>query len=238
MRPCFKMNKKIIKKIEIIVVLIAIIVIIVFFIANGKDKKNEIDTEKGEISSQENTEILQNNDMTEIYLQTTEAIEERNRSKVLNKTDQADAIGAEAIAQYNNYKILPSVIVAKAMFESGFGIDEVAACVNNYFNLEYKSDCGTKYQLFTFGESSDLKDDDTQKSEYTVAYRKYDSPKESVDDYEKYISESIPKLVGEQDYMKACKLIDKQNADELVRLIEQYQYDQKYDSSIKKDKED
>ena len=238
MRPYFKMNKKNIKKIEIAVVLIEIIVNIVFFIANGKDKKNdEIDTENGIVSSLD-TEILKNNDTTETYLQTTEAVEERNRAKVLNKTDQADLIGAEAMAQYDNYKILPSVVVAKAMFESGFGIDEVASKVNNYFNLEYTSDCDTKYQLFTFGESSDLKDDDTQKSEYTVAYRKYDSPKDCVDDYEKYVSVNIPKLVNEQDYMEACKLIDKDNADELNKLIEQYQYDQKYDSVIKKDKED
>lgn len=214
----------------LIIFFFVIVICIVFLVRGGQAAdKNELNTEKGEILNRDvSTEELLNDGDPDAVLSTSESLKQQERSQRHGKMDVADAVGGEAMELFKTYKILPSAVVAKAMFESGFGIADIVD-INNYFYLKYEKGCGTDYQIYTYSNESDEKDVGDS-NEYTVAYRKYATLKDGVEDYEKYLLKNVPDIANQNDYVKACEMIDPDNAEELITLIEQYQFDKRYDS--------
>ena len=55
-----------------------------------------------------------------------------------------ESIGAAAVRYYPQYKILPSLTIAQAILESGWGKSGLAA-YHNYFGMKHVEGCGTSY---------------------------------------------------------------------------------------------
>lgn len=147
-----------------------------------------------------------------------------------------------AIAGWYAGKILPSVTIAQACLESGWGISELATKANNLFGIKAKDDWkGESYTVRTAEY-----DKNNKQFFINAAFRKYDSWKESLIDHAKFFHEgwreahySTHGVIGQTDYKKACRGLQnagyatsKIYADQLMGLIEMYKL-YKYDDVIK-----
>ncbi len=141
-----------------------------------------------------------------------------------------------AIAGWYEGKILPSVTIAQACLESGWGKSELATKANNLFGIKAKDDWkGERYTVKT------AEYDDSGKKYYIdAAFRKYRTWQESLVDHAKFFhegwrEENYKGTIGETDYKKACKgLISgkypyatarERYVNQLVGLIEMYKLD-------------
>lgn len=143
-------------------------------------------------------------------------------------------IGAAAQKHYPTYKILPSLTIAQAILESGWGSSALSKKHHNYFGMKWVEGCGCKYVSYKTAEQR--KDG----SYYTITakFRKYSSLSKGIEGYYKFLQYPRYKnLVGVTDYKKACKLIREDGwatslsyENLLVTLIEQFSltdYDKK-----------
>lgn len=146
-----------------------------------------------------------------------------------------------AIAGWYEGKILPSVTIAQACLESGWGKSELAKNACNLFGIKAKDDWkGDKYLVKT------AEYDKNNKKFYIDAYfRKYRNWQESLVDHAKFFhnpewrKENYKGVIGEADYKKACKGLQSAGyatsqsyASQLIGLIEMYHLD-KYDTVAK-----
>lgn len=146
-----------------------------------------------------------------------------------------------AIAGWYEGKILPSVTIAQACLESGWGKSELAKNACNLFGIKAKDDWkGDKYLVKT------AEYDKNNKKFYIDAYfRKYRNWQESLVDHAKFFhnptwrKENYKGVIGETDYKKACKALQSAGyatsqsyASQLIGLIEMYHLD-KYDTVAK-----
>ncbi|MDY4561408.1 MAG: glucosaminidase domain-containing protein [Peptostreptococcus porci] len=146
-----------------------------------------------------------------------------------------------AIAGWYEGKILPSVTIAQACLESGWGKSELATKANNLFGIKAKDDWkGEKYLVKT------AEYDKNNKKFYIDAYfRNYRNWQESLVDHAKFFhapawrKENYKNVIGETDYKKACKALQSAGyatsqsyASQLIGLIEMYHLD-KYDTVAK-----
>lgn len=146
-----------------------------------------------------------------------------------------------AIAGWYEGKILPSVTIAQACLESGWGKSELATKANNIFGIKAKDDWkGDKYLVKT------AEYDKNNKKFYINAYfREYRNWQESLVDHAKFFhnptwrKENYKNVIGETDYKKACKALQSAGyatsqsyASQLIGLIEMYHLD-KYDTVAK-----
>ena len=122
--------------------------------------------------------------------------------------------------------ILPSLSLAQAILESGWGKSELAQKANALFGIKAGSDWkGPRYEKKT---SEHI---DGKQVEITAAFRAYGSWEESIADHAALLRGSRYKAVqGERDYKKACRAVHATSyatapdyADKLIKLIEQYQ---------------
>lgn len=233
------MGKQAIKRI-ILLLLVIIVCIVVWFIFREKKSftvneigtqnteksftVNEIDTQPEEVPS-EISEIQVSDEEMEGILAVRE---ENDKLMSVNKLQVADAIGEIAVMLYPETEVLPSFVVAYAMFESVWGIADVTE-INNYFYLPYTKGCGTKYKIYSDHVDGDLGSDENGYTGDTYAYRAYDTIEEGILDYEKYLLSIYPEIKGETDYDEICYLVDEENADAIIMMIEQYQFDVRYD---------
>ena len=144
-------------------------------------------------------------------------------------------IGAAALKHYPTHKILPSLTIAQAIIESGWGSSELSKKHHNYFGMKWVEGCGCKY--VTYKTAEQRKDG----SYYTITakFRKYSSLSKGIEGYYKFLQYPRYKnLVGVTDYKKACKLIREDGwatslsyENLLVTLIEQYGLDE-YDKKV------
>ncbi|MCL2106490.1 MAG: glucosaminidase domain-containing protein [Oscillospiraceae bacterium] len=122
--------------------------------------------------------------------------------------------------------ILPSLIIAQAILESGWGKSELAQKANALFGIK----AGTGWH----GRRIDKKTSehiDGEQVEITAAFRAYDSWEESIADHGALLRSARYKAVqGERDYKKACRAVHVAGyatgpdyASKLIKLIEQYQ---------------
>lgn len=233
------MGKQAVKRI-ILLLLIIIVCVVVGFILHERRSftVNEIDTQNTEKSftvneiDTQNTEVSSEISEIQVSDEEMEGIlvvrEENEKLMSVNKLQVADAIGEIAISIYPETKVLPSFIVAYAMFKSVWGIADVTE-VNNYFYLPYTKGCGTKYKIFSDRIDGDLVLDEESYIGDTYAYRAYATVEEGIMDYENYLLSTYPELEGETDYDEICYLVDEENADAIIMMIEQYQFDVRYD---------
>jgi len=135
-----------------------------------------------------------------------------------------DRIGKAARAACDG--ILPSLTIAQAILESGWGKSKLACEANALFGIK----AGTKWA----GPRMDIKTKeyiDGKHVEITAAFRRYGSWEESISDHGAHLrkTERYKAVVGERDYKKACRAIqaagyatDPGYADYLIQLIERY----------------
>lgn len=167
--------------------IILISTIIILYIVNIKLKYNSFNTIKGLKESaiskeikQEN--IVQENIEKESYDSVKVDLEFSNIYLDDNKKEFIVKIFNGAIENYNKYGIVPSITIAQAILESGWGSSELAVNHNNIFGI--KADSRWSGAIATISTSENYNDS-------TIAnFRKYDSIDESLDDHGKFLSEN------------------------------------------------
>lgn len=167
--------------------IILIFTIIILYIVNIKLKDNSFNTIKGLKESaiskeikQEN--IVQENIEKESYDSVKVDLEFSNIYLDDNKKEFILKIFNGAIENYNKYGIVPSITIAQAILESGWGSSELAVNHNNIFGI--KADSRWSGAIATISTSENYNDS-------TIAnFRKYDSIDESLDDHGKFLSEN------------------------------------------------
>lgn len=58
------------------------------------------------------------------------------------QSDFIKVIGEAALKHYPTYKILPSLTIAQAILESGWGNSGLSKECYNYFGMKWKQGCG------------------------------------------------------------------------------------------------
>lgn len=143
-----------------------------------------------------------------------------------------EQIAAAALKYYPTYKVLPSMTIAQACLESGWGKTGLAKDCHNYFGMKWTGTCGTDYKEYSTQEQ---KPDGTP---YTIRakFRKYPDTAAGIKGYYDFINYARYKnLQGQTDYRESCQLIksdgwatDIKYPSKLLSIIEQYnlwQYD-------------
>ncbi|WP_368346660.1 glucosaminidase domain-containing protein [Peptostreptococcus anaerobius] len=143
-----------------------------------------------------------------------------------------------AIAGWHEGRILPSVTIAQACLESGWGTSELATKANNLFGIKAKHDWkGESYTVRTAEY-----DKNNKKFYIDAAFRKYRNWQTSLVDHAKFFHEGWREgyytshgVIGQTDYKKACRGLQSAGyatsqayAGQLIGLIEMYKLD-KYD---------
>ena len=137
-----------------------------------------------------------------------------------------EKIGKAAVKYYKTYMILPSLTIAQAILESGWGKSDLAKRCHNYFGMKWVSGCGCKYKSYKTAEQS------RDGSYYTITakFRKYSSLSLGIKGYYEFLQYPRYKaLKGVTDYKKACILVKEfgwapslSYTNLLIDLIEQY----------------
>ncbi|MDU2123842.1 MAG: glycoside hydrolase family 73 protein [Clostridium celatum] len=148
-----------------------------------------------------------------------------------------ESISEGAISNYNKYGILPSITMAQAILESGWGNSELAVTHNNLFGI--KADLRWNGAVATIVTNENYNDS-------TVAnFRKYDSINESIEDHGRFLYENSRYteygLFDGKDYKAQAQALEDAGystvknengeaiyADKLISLIEKYNL-MKYD---------
>lgn len=98
------------------------------------------------------------------------------------KIEFIKAIKAGAIYNYEEYGILPSITVAQAILESGWGQSKLSKDSNNIF--------GIKADNSWDGESIEVMTSENYNDKIKAKFRKYNSITDSIKDHGKFLSEN------------------------------------------------
>jgi N-acetylmuramoyl-L-alanine amidase CwlA len=152
-----------------------------------------------------------------------------------------DKVKDGAIAGWYAGKILPSVTIAQACLESGWGTSELATKANNLFGIKAKDDWKGESYVVKTAEY----DKNNKKYYINAAFRKYRSWQDSIVDHARFFhtpawrEDNYKAVIGEVNYRKACKFLQsagyatsQEYAGQLIGLIEMYKL-YKYDSVAK-----
>lgn len=91
-------------------------------------------------------------------------------------------IKADAIKNYEKHNVLPSITIAQAILESGWGESKLAKDYNNLF--------GIKADNYWEGEYITLETREFEKDKINGKFRKYNDPGESINDHAKFLAEN------------------------------------------------
>lgn len=112
-------------------------------------------------------------------------------------------IGSAAQQYYNQYKVLPSLVIAMAIKESNWGKSQLAAKNHNYFGMKWNTKCGTAWVEYNTKEW-----DKTAGKYITVKakFRSYNSMSEGIKGFYDFITgyKRYSNLIGENDPVQAC----------------------------------
>ncbi len=149
-------------------------------------------------------------------------------------------IATAAKGYYKKYKILPSLTIAQAILESGWGKSKLAKDCHNYFGMKWIEGCGCKHKTY---ETLEQRADG---SYYKVhaKFRKYSSLKKGIRGYYEFLKyDRYKNLKGVTDYKKAAKLIREDGwatslsyTSSLISIIE-YNKLYKFDNEVLKTEE-
>jgi len=139
----------------------------------------------------------------------------------------AEFISCVAELAKNDCRVLPSLTIAQAILESGWGRSGLTKKANALFGIKAGKDWKGKVY------SSKTKEcyDGTNFVDEVAAFRAYNTWGESVQDHTEFLCglKRYAKVIGEKDYKKACKAIkaagyatDPDYAEKLIALIEKY----------------
>ena len=144
----------------------------------------------------------------------------------LSQQEFIEAVGVAAQSYYSTYRILPSMTIAQACLESGYGTSALSRSCYNFFGMKWTDGCGCAFQEFSTQEQL------SNGVYITVVarFRKYASVSEGIQGYYNFISYNRYKnLVGVTDYKEACRLIradgwatDLNYTNKLISIIESY----------------
>lgn len=142
-----------------------------------------------------------------------------------SKQEFINSVKDGAIQGYKDYGILPSLTIAQAILESGWGTTQLATKAKNLFGIKAFSDWkGKKITMKTTEWYNGVK------TTVNADFRAYDSYNESIMDHNKLLSYSRYTSVRQaKDYKSACEAVykcgyatDPEYAPKLIRIIEQY----------------
>ncbi|MEN8077142.1 glucosaminidase domain-containing protein [Clostridioides difficile] len=211
-------------------IVILVTVLILFIIATNlkRDIYNEVSNleEGGVIETKENVDSTIEK---EVY--SNSYIDEE-------KAEFLKVVSMGAINSYNKYGVLPSITIAQAILESGWGKSELAVTHNNLFGI--KADSRWSGAIATISTNENYNDS------IIANFRKYNSINESIEDHGKFLYENSRYaeygLFNAKDYKEQAQALEDagystvQNengipiyADKLISVIEKYslmQYDQ------------
>ena len=124
----------------------------------------------------------------------------------MEKTKFIKEIAGYAQTEYKkrSKSVLPSVCIAQACLETGYGSSSLMTKARAYFGIKWTKGCG-----FNAYSSSTKEVYDGKTCTITAAFRAYDTPADSVADYYDLICNSsrYKAAVGEKDYKKAITAI-------------------------------
>ena len=154
-----------------------------------------------------------------------------------------DMIGKAAVAEYERFKILPSLTIAQAILESNWGRSMLSQKAYNYFGMK----AGSGWKGATYSSKTQEQTPAGQAFTINADFRAYPDVQAGIRGY--YVFLQYPRyanLKGVTDYKEACRLIkadgwatDVKYTDKLVSLIEKYgltKYDEEVLEVIEKDK--
>ena len=109
-----------------------------------------------------------------------------------------------SIESYNKYGVLPSLTMAQAILESGWGESGLSAKYNNLFGIKAGSSWNGKTVNMATGEQR-------ASGEYyniNADFRAYDSVADSIEDHAKLLTNDRYKnVIAAKDYKEACKAV-------------------------------
>lgn len=127
-------------------------------------------------------------------------------SRPLNLSEQEliDRIGSAAVSCYDTYELLPSMVIAQAILESGWGKSKLSTECFNFFGMKWTVSCGCDYKEYQ------TKEQRPDGSYYTITarFRKYNSIDEGIQGYCDFMQYArYQNLRGVTDYEQACDLV-------------------------------
>lgn len=132
-----------------------------------------------------------------------------------------------ALARSHGADILPSLTIAQAILESGWGTSALTKKANALFGI--KATGNWKGRVYSCRTKECY--DGVNFTAETAVFRAYESWAESIADHSAFLCglKRYAAVVGEKDYRQACRAVhaagyatDPQYADKLIRLIESY----------------
>lgn len=139
---------------------------------------------------------------------------------------------------YRNYGILPSVTIAQAILESGWGESGLTKISNNLFGIKWYAGCGYEFVPYPTKEFINGK-----MIEVTANFRKYATLSDSLSDHASFLTATRynPVRVA-TTYSEQCKQLQKcgyatdpDYASKLINIIENnklFEYDKDEDEDI------
>lgn len=239
LRSYTQRNKKM-KLEKICIASIFTIIILYILVLNLRSNISQEITDLQEVAAVESKEqenTVEENIREESEIDTTNEEVYSNTYIDSEKMAFIETISDGAISNYNKYGILPSITMAQAILESGWGNSELAVTHNNLFGI--KADLRWNGAVATIATSENYNDS-------TIAnFRKYDSIDESIEDHGKFLYENSRYaeygLFNGKDYKFQAQALEDAGystvkdengepiyADKLISLIEKYnlmQYD-------------
>ena len=239
LRSYTQRNKKM-KLEKICIASIFTIIILYLLVLNLRSNISQEITDLQEVAAVESKEqenTVEENIREESEIDTTNEEVYSNTYIDSEKMAFIETISDGAISNYNKYGILPSITMAQAILESGWGNSELAVTHNNLFGI--KADLRWNGAVATIATSENYNDS-------TIAnFRKYDSIDESIEDHGKFLYENSRYaeygLFNGKDYKSQAQALEDAGystvkdengepiyADKLISLIEKYnlmQYD-------------
>lgn len=143
------------------------------------------------------------------------------------KLDFVNSIKDGAVSAYNKYGVLPSLTIAQAILETGWGNSKIG---NNIFGIKAGGSWSGKTQNCNTWEQNA----DGSTYETVAAFRDYDSISDSIEDHAKLLTNDRYKPVIEStDYKGAAIKVrecgyatDLNYSNKLIDIIEEYGLDQ------------
>lgn len=139
-----------------------------------------------------------------------------------------------AIEGWRKYKILPSVTIAQAILESGWGDSGLTAVSNNLFGIKANGWSGKTVEYPTKEYI------DGKYISVVGTFRAYDSLNKSIEDHGAFLASNARyhNIIGETDYETVCYRLHMDGyatapnyPETLIKIIEQYSL-YKYDSGL------
>ena len=147
-------------------------------------------------------------DAAETQQKEANSTENRSENHNMSRAEFIEFVGQIASRDWRERRImLPSVVVAQAMKESGCGTSELAQNANALFGIKQNGWTGRVY----YKDAIEQNADGSYRKDTSVAWRAYDSWEQSIVDHNDYIatrrigSQSSPnwsEVIGETDYKK------------------------------------